>query len=273
MVTPSAYAGRIVIAFLFVVLLFPFVSAALIHGTVYDLELRKLSNAVVEISSTPKQRMVAANGTYEFTVDKGTYVIRAQHKENTTLLTADERVVIKDEKGSYVFDLFLFPGFESEEDLLTDVSIDVENIFPEQKSRKGYLILGGASVLVLLVIFLFYKLVTSPERRKKAAKKIDEEKQELEQPEEDIPKEDLASDRVSSQVVALLQEHDNRMTQKELRKNLPLSEAKISLVLSDLKAQGKIRKIKKGRGNIIVLSTWEKEDHAKKETKPKENES
>ena len=32
----------------------------------------------------------------------------------------------------------------------------------------------------------------------------------------------------------------------------PDSEAKISLVLTELEAKGKIKKIKKGRGNIII---------------------
>jgi uncharacterized membrane protein len=43
-----------------------------------------------------------------------------------------------------------------------------------------------------------------------------------------------------------------RVTQKDIRKEFPMSEAKISLMLSDLESQDKVRKIKKGRGNIVV---------------------
>lgn len=46
---------------------------------------------------------------------------------------------------------------------------------------------------------------------------------------------------------------EKRITQKELRKNIPLSEAKISLVITELESLGKIRKIKQGRGNIIIF--------------------
>jgi uncharacterized membrane protein len=46
--------------------------------------------------------------------------------------------------------------------------------------------------------------------------------------------------------------NNRRLTQKDIRRKIPYSEAKISLVLSDLEAQGIIRKIRKGRGNIIV---------------------
>ena len=43
------------------------------------------------------------------------------------------------------------------------------------------------------------------------------------------------------------------MTQKDIRKSIPFSEAKVSLILADLEHTGKIEKIKKGRGNIIIL--------------------
>ena len=49
-------------------------------------------------------------------------------------------------------------------------------------------------------------------------------------------------------------EEGGRTTQKDIRKRIPLSEAKVSLLISELESMGKIKKIKKGRGNIIVLN-------------------
>lgn len=231
-------------------------AAAIIHGTIYDLDLHMLPKTVVDINTIPKQRIVSSEGTYNFTVDQGMYVIRAQHKDNATLLSTEERIVIK-EDGSYVFDLFLLPSFEGEEEIVGDISVDVENIFVEEKNKKAYLILGIATVLVLVVIYLFYKIVKNPERRKKkeeGKKGVNEEKEE--------DRQEKQHDSVGLQVLSLLQQNEGRITQKDLRKNLPLSEAKISLVLTDLEAQGKIRKIKKGRGNVIVRTkgTAPKED-------------
>ena len=54
-------------------------------------------------------------------------------------------------------------------------------------------------------------------------------------------------------VLKIIMEQGGRTTQKEIRKKIPLSEAKISLMISELEAKGKVQKIKKGRGNIIVL--------------------
>ena len=54
-------------------------------------------------------------------------------------------------------------------------------------------------------------------------------------------------------IMRLLRKNKGRLTQKEIRKEFPLSEAKISLMIAELESLGKIKKIKKGRGNIIVL--------------------
>jgi uncharacterized membrane protein len=35
---------------------------------------------------------------------------------------------------------------------------------------------------------------------------------------------------------------------------LPYSEAKVSLIVSDLESRGIIKKIKKGRGNILIIN-------------------
>ncbi len=232
-------------------------AAALIHGSIYNLELEKLEKAVVDISTSPKQRLVSADGTYAFTVEKGVYVIRAQYKENATLLTTEERVVVK-EDGSYVFDLFLLPSFDAEDEILAETSLDVDDVLIEEKRAVRYGIFAVSGVIVLVAIYLFYQFMTNPERRKKKApapeggpKKEEKEKEEKEEKESD----DKVEDKVAETILALLKKNDGRATQKELRKHLPLSEAKISLVLTELESAGKIRKIKKGRGNIIILNT------------------
>lgn len=51
-----------------------------------------------------------------------------------------------------------------------------------------------------------------------------------------------------------LDRNEGRATQKEIRKEILYSEAKISLLISRLEAEGKVKRIKKGRGNIIVKS-------------------
>jgi uncharacterized membrane protein len=57
------------------------------------------------------------------------------------------------------------------------------------------------------------------------------------------------------EVIRIMEKHGGRMTQLDLRKSLPYSEAKVSLMISDLESRGIVKKIKKGRGNILILST------------------
>jgi uncharacterized membrane protein len=54
-------------------------------------------------------------------------------------------------------------------------------------------------------------------------------------------------------VVRILKRNEGRMTQKDLRKEIPLSEAKVSLMLTELEDMGIVKRIKKGRGNVLIL--------------------
>lgn len=54
-------------------------------------------------------------------------------------------------------------------------------------------------------------------------------------------------------MVRVLEQEGGRLTQKELRKRLGHSEAKVSLMVADLENRGLARKFKVGRGNIVVL--------------------
>lgn len=70
---------------------------------------------------------------------------------------------------------------------------------------------------------------------------------------QDIP-EDL------KQVLEIIGKTGGRMTQKDLRKMLAMSEAKVSLLLADLEDRGYIKKIKKVRGNIIIVINRKEKD-------------
>ena len=55
-------------------------------------------------------------------------------------------------------------------------------------------------------------------------------------------------------LVNIIKKEGNRATQKDLVQKTGLSEAKISLMITDLESKGMIKKIKKGRANIIILN-------------------
>ena len=61
-------------------------------------------------------------------------------------------------------------------------------------------------------------------------------------------------DKYAKQVLDLLKKRGNRLTQKEIRDEIPeIGGTKISLIIAELEAIGKVKKIKRGRGNVIIL--------------------
>lgn len=207
-------------------------SATKIHGTVYDTSLNSVEDSVVEVNSVPLQRMISKDGSYSFNLNPGDYVITARYDG----MLARESVSIKDESGDYVLDLFLFPTFEEEEDLFNTTGIEINN--PYFRGRGYSLLIIAVVVVAAFSVALFvYKKRAKPGNQNKTAEKQNETG---------------VADELDD-VVAFIKSEGGRVTQKDIRKKFPLSEAKISLVISELEHRGIVEKIKKGRGNVIVL--------------------
>ncbi len=205
--------------------------AAQLHGTIYDLSLDKVSGVVVELNTVPQQRIISTDGTYSFNVNPGNYKITAkQVAQNLTLAKAEEKIQIVNE-GDYNLDLFLYPSFEEEESLLNSTGINID----DGTTKKLFLpllvlVIILLAALISLIIFVYLKLNKRPAQTSIQAIDDDLEK-----------------------VIQIIKSEGGRATQKEIRKQLPLSEAKVSLIITELEAKGLIEKIKKGRGNIVIL--------------------
>ena len=218
-------------AILLLVLSITAVSAAEIYGKVYRWDtLDVLNNAVVEIKDGSIQRMVSENGEYSFNVTPGNYTIVAYAGE----YYASENVTVE---GSMRFDLILFPKLEEIEELPDFPTVEEQN-----EGFPYYAVAIFVSGLVLAVLFFIKKRSEEQPLHEPAS-----DSHEVAYAEEyDLP-EDLA------EVVELIRKEGGRITQKELRKKLGYSEAKMSLIIADLERRGIVEKVKKGRGNIIFL--------------------
>lgn len=208
------------------------VLAAELSGTIYNTELNIAKDVLVIINTTPQQRFLAKEGTYSFQLFPGDYMIQANYYEGDDSLTSTEYVHVKDE-GSYLFDLFLLPDISSE-DILQDEVINVElDQFLEESRPSSLTDVLIRLFMVLLVLGFFYYVW------KNLSKKSSEELQD--------------EDGLGSQVLALLKREGGRISQKDLRKQFPHSEAKISLIITELVNKEKIEKIKRGRSNVLIL--------------------
>jgi len=205
--------------------LLPIAQGALLHGVVYDIDSNPVSGAVVEIGTEPVQRMVTLEGGFSFEIPPGNYTITATRYGDST----DEQIIIARD-GTFRLDLFLFPSLEDDTELGDFPSVIIES-FPPQP-QKNYIPLFIIAALLFCALWLFYW-----KRKKKGSSAVSPD--------------DQAEDE--EQLVTCLKKLGGKATQKEIRKALPYSEAKVSLVVSALEHKGKVQKIKKGRGNIIIL--------------------
>lgn len=235
--------------------------SAKISGSVFGPDLDSLNDAIVDVNSVPLQRIVSKNGGYSFELSPGTYQLKAELYENKRLKYSTKETIAIPGEGSFVYDLILLPNLEddiADFDIAEgiDPGIDETTFSNGNGTQQSDPLLGLVIVAILLgaVYFVFFRAKPAPHAHHPPKKDFDEEAEPEEKaPAEPPPKPAEKLDKYALEVLDALHKSGNRLTQKELREKLPHSEAKVSLIITELESLGKIKKIKKGRGNIIVL--------------------
>ncbi len=237
------------------------VNAATLKGTVFDSSLEPIK-AIVTINTTPEQTFVAQNGSFYFELQRGTFQITAVAKN----YSVSETVSIVSE-GVFNIDLVLL-SFDAPDLDIPNVTEESSLVNPDnqtpngQESRQSQF--DWNSIMLPLVVLIFAAIVFFFNREfnkavseiKKLQKTTIKEKREKrrEKPAAAIrPIPTAGLNDLQQEILEELGKNEGRMTQKELRKLLPFSEAKISIELDFLEEKGLIKKFKKGRGNVVVL--------------------
>ncbi len=279
---------RLLLIAIVIILIPQTVSAITIHGTVYEWStFEPLDNALVEVNSTPTQFRVAASGVYSFNLPPGDYLIKTSYYQNDTLVYyGEDTLTVTDYEGNYVFDILMFPLHEEAEEFtdedIGNVTYDVEdNILP------GFDLTYTAVALLLLMImgaaaYHHYNRKDGLEKESESIEPIKSikptesvEPTKLTEPIESadpVPEVHSENNHLEDrepahgidklpddlkEIIDILESQGGRMTQKDLRARLNCSEAKVSLMITDLEDRGLVHKVKKGRGNIILLRYME----------------
>ncbi len=275
--TMKSYSQFILIIFMLILLVQQTEGAAL-SGSLYGLNLEKLENVVVRAGD---EQYISKDGDYRFDLGLGEYtVIAAQFDENKVLIRSSMESINIDEDRNYYLDLILIESFDEEGSLF---SVLDELEFSVESKSSSFLI----GILFLIIAFVFFVLIAvnrkMEKRIRQSEKKISyvksetkkeiikakiEAKQEAKEEvkkeaEEHIQKEvekaklELKAvknlDKSLREIVEFIVHEGGRTTQTEIRSRFPSSEAKISLMITELEDKRVVRKIRKGRGNIIVL--------------------
>ncbi|MFU8767233.1 MAG: hypothetical protein ACNA7I_06170 [Candidatus Methanoperedens sp.] len=237
--------------FIIILLIYGIIPGALaagIHGTVYswsDFET-PLKNVMVEVNSTPAQSKVATDGRYSFDLQPGSYLVTAKYYRNNVLEYFTEEEVIIDIEGEFIIDLILFPPTGMEHEFLGDINLADVGINNDNNLNGYILVLGlflGAAFALGYLYMNKKNPVHAPGNENDVNIPVSEETTEIEGA-------GLPADL--RELLVLVHGMGGRVTQKELRKKLHYSEAKVSLMITDLESRGLVTKIKKGRANVII---------------------
>jgi len=211
-----------------------------VHGTVYYwYTLEPLKNAIVEVNTVPSQTQVATDGKYSFELLPGDYTITASYYKGDFLFYyAEENLTILETGADYVVDLLAFPPFDYDE-----MDDDLVPIFDTDSTDNTWLFVAVILAVGATVAVIFYYL--KARSKKKSEVKIDATPSTIKV---------ISLPQDLEEVIAKIRKAGGRINQLELRKQLPQSESKVSYMLADLESRGVLRKVKKGRGNIIILN-------------------
>jgi uncharacterized membrane protein len=241
---------------------------------------------------SPVNHYVARTGSYSFSLPEGDYMLVATAGAGTPgEVIATENISVTG-GSEHIIDLILFPSISLDdlagftENNTTSTLSPAENptLLPnptEQPSSGDFALwLGGGAIflaIVAIVAGLVLLRALKPKKTgmtppvKEGPGKTEtvpsamapvgppEEKMHAEQPPQppQPPQpsvRDLLLPEDCRQVLSIIEKNDGRISQLDLRKMLPYSEAKVSLIVSDLESRGLVKKIKKGRGNVLILN-------------------
>lgn len=256
-------ARRFILLVIIVASLVMGAQAAKVYGTIYewsDLE-KPLKNVIVEIeeNATRVQYKVSSDGTYSFEIAPGSYVLKAKYYINNILeFSGEEKLQIDKPDDSRNLDLLLFPPTDLDNEYLGDINLSGE-LEPKEPDITNYF---SAIFVVLFIVVILGALIFYFLGKKRMMKPVipgpvipdpDEFPTEppgnilkpIENKTRELP-DDL------SELYDLILKKGGRTTQKEIRKDAKYGEAKVSLMLADLEDRGLVKKIKKGRSNIII---------------------
>jgi uncharacterized membrane protein len=232
--------------------------AATIHGAVYEwYTFEPLENAIIEVNSTPPQSVVARYGIYSLNLVPGDYLITASYFQNNTITSYVEETISITDDGDYVMDLLLLPAYdeqllnETESSDIPEALVEETGIIEEKDDSQMPYIIAGFFVLVIAG-FAAYVARSKSGKEKEQPEETATSTVEIEEIIETGAPEEISSLPPDLQeVMDIIETNGGRITQKELRSKMKYSEAKVSLMVSDLQDRGLVEKFKKGRGNVI----------------------
>lgn len=211
-----------------------------ISGDIYNADsMEKLNNTIITFENNDNVIMQQlCHSPYSIDVESGNYTIRAYYFDNGSLKYYSENH-IQTNQDNMKLDLVLMPyellllspGFSPPPAINPSNTI---NTYDKENTTDYtlYVVLAFVFLISISIYWIFLHNKKNDVDLKKECPEIDED---------------------CKKVLKILNENEGRMVQKELREILNFSETKMSLIITELEVSGHIKKIKKGRGNILKV--------------------
>jgi len=198
---------------------------AFVHGDIYSAGLEKLNKTAIRIDGRFSYQLVTDRSNYSIFLPEGEYAISAStfDEAGNPVLHVEEKVKVG--------------ASDQKVDLVLKPVTTIADYLP-------YL----AALILIAIVFVWAN--RHWETKSGAVESQDVETEEASNPPQTstLP---VELDADAKKVLSILDSMEGRSTQKELGESAGFSDAKLSLILSELESIGKIKKFKRGRGNII----------------------
>jgi len=200
--------------------------SAYVYGDIYSSDLERINQTAIRIEGGFTYQLVTDKANYSIFLPEGEYTVTAStfDESGNAALSSQERVIVGAEDQRV--DIILKPAWRIEWAFAILAIAAISAVFLWSNRRWDTKAPG--------------KTPQAHEGEEGAAFK---EKQPL--------AEQIELDDDAKSVLRALDGMEGRATQKELKETLRFSDAKLSLILTELEGLGHIKKFRRGRANII----------------------
>lgn len=263
-----SFFSKLLTLSLIFILFSQFSLAATVSGTVYDFSLEPATNIILTVTTIPKQSFVSTDGYYSFSIPVGTYNITVEQYDYGSIIASTNETIQIIHDGDFTIDFILFPYVDVDDGL----SNESGELYPDDETSNGFpkliqLILVFFLVILIITTIYYFNIYTKKSNlnnKIKSAKinsNVTDRGAILETTNSVVSKTSTTGPRKIKELHDDIEKifnfirQEKHTTQKNIRDKFPeFSEAKVSLIITDLEDQKKVRKIKRGRGNVIVFN-------------------
>lgn len=210
-----------IVQLIVLLLLFNTQYCAFVSGNIYTQNFQPSNHTILKIEGKFSYWLLSDKPNFSLFLPQGEYTISAKglDEKGNELSEIEEKIIIGE----------------------TDQKLD---LLLKQKFDWSGIFIGVFVLLSIISFFLITKKTTTQKQN------IEIESKPVEQFEDSSM---YVMDQDAKKVIELLKSMENRSTQKELKEFSKFSDAKLSLILTELEQQGYIKKFKSGRANVIRL--------------------